>query len=118
MAAVLGGTQSLHTNALDEAVALPTEFSARVARNTQLILQEETGIPKIIDPFGGSYAIEALTDKLASEALKVINEVEELGGMAKAVAEGMPKRRIEGNLSDIIHCIGDTMFLHKIVIFT
>eukprot|EP01114_Cavostelium_apophysatum_P021386 TRINITY_DN7449_c0_g1_i1.p1 TRINITY_DN7449_c0_g1~~TRINITY_DN7449_c0_g1_i1.p1 ORF type:complete len:772 (+),score=240.25 TRINITY_DN7449_c0_g1_i1:116-2431(+) len=95
MAAVLGGTQSLHTNALDEAVALPTEFSARIARNTQLILQEETGIPKIIDPWAGSYAMEALTADIAEEALKIIEEVEGLGGMSKAVAEGMPKRRIE-----------------------
>ena len=71
MAAALGGTQSLHTNALDEAVALPSVFSARIARNTQLILQEETGLPKIIDPWAGSYAMEYLTDKLASEALKV-----------------------------------------------
>ncbi|EGG21909.1 methylmalonyl-coenzyme A mutase [Cavenderia fasciculata] len=95
MAAVLGGTQSLHTNALDEAIGLPTEFSARVARNTQLILQEETGIPRIIDPFGGSYAIEALTNELEQSALAIVNEVEALGGMSKAVAEGMPKRRIE-----------------------
>jgi len=95
LAAVLGGTQSLHTNALDEAVALPSEFSARVARNTQLILQEETGIPKIIDPLAGSYAIEALTSDLEREALKIIEEVETMGGMAKAVSQGMPKRRIE-----------------------
>eukprot|EP01104_Vermistella_antarctica_P007696 TRINITY_DN1889_c0_g1_i1.p1 TRINITY_DN1889_c0_g1~~TRINITY_DN1889_c0_g1_i1.p1 ORF type:complete len:756 (+),score=202.65 TRINITY_DN1889_c0_g1_i1:89-2356(+) len=95
MAAVMGGTQSLHTNALDEAVGLPTDFSARIARNTQLILSEETGIPKIIDPWGGSYAMEALTDQLADAALKVIEEVESLGGMTKAIAEGLPKLRIE-----------------------
>eukprot|EP01112_Ceratiomyxa_fruticulosa_P000405 TRINITY_DN10367_c0_g1_i1.p1 TRINITY_DN10367_c0_g1~~TRINITY_DN10367_c0_g1_i1.p1 ORF type:complete len:773 (-),score=192.98 TRINITY_DN10367_c0_g1_i1:61-2298(-) len=95
MAAVLGGTQSLHTNALDEAVGLPTEFSARIARNTQLILQEETGIPKIIDPWAGSYAMESLTHQLAAKAKEIIEEVETLGGMSKAVAEGLPKRRIE-----------------------
>ncbi|PRP76991.1 hypothetical protein PROFUN_14702 [Planoprotostelium fungivorum] len=95
MAATLGGTQSLHTNALDEAVGLPTEFSARIARNTQLILQEESGLPKIVDPWAGSYAIEALTDRLYDEAAKIIEEVEGLGGMAKAVGEGLPKRRIE-----------------------
>ncbi|EFA75250.1 methylmalonyl-coenzyme A mutase [Heterostelium album PN500] len=95
MAAVLGGTQSLHTNALDEAIGLPTEFSARVARNTQLILQEETGIPRIIDPWGGSYAMEALTNELEARAQSIIEEVESMGGMSKAVAEGMPKRRIE-----------------------
>ena len=97
MAAVLGGTQSLHTNALDEAIGLPTEFSARIARNTQLILQEETGVPKIIDPFAGSYAIEALTNRLEEEARKIIDEVEAMGGMAKAVASGMPKQRIEAS---------------------
>eukprot|EP01113_Clastostelium_recurvatum_P009707 TRINITY_DN1470_c0_g1_i4.p1 TRINITY_DN1470_c0_g1~~TRINITY_DN1470_c0_g1_i4.p1 ORF type:complete len:749 (+),score=216.32 TRINITY_DN1470_c0_g1_i4:47-2293(+) len=95
MAAIMGGTQSLHTNALDEAVALPTEFSARIARNTQLILQEETNIPKIIDPWAGSYAMESLTHQLAQRARDLIAEVESLGGMAKAVAEGLPKRRIE-----------------------
>ncbi|GAM27188.1 hypothetical protein SAMD00019534_103630 [Acytostelium subglobosum LB1] len=95
MAAVLGGTQSLHTNALDEAIGLPTEFSARVARNTQLILQEETGIPNIIDPWGGSYAMEALTNELEARAQQIVDEVEAMGGMSKAVAEGMPKRRIE-----------------------
>lgn len=95
MAATLGGTQSLHTNALDEAVALPTEFSARVARNTQLILQEESGLPKIIDPWAGSYAMESLTAELETKARAIIDEVEALGGMAKAVAQGMPKRRIE-----------------------
>jgi len=95
MAAVLGGTQSLHTNALDEAMALPTPFSARIARNTQIILAEETGIPKVIDPLGGSYYVEALTRSLAAEARKLIAEVEALGGMTRAVEAGMPKSRIE-----------------------
>jgi methylmalonyl-CoA mutase len=95
MAAVMGGTQSLHTNALDEAIGLPTEFSARIARNTQLILQEETGITDVADPWGGSYMMEALTDRLCTEAMELIDEVEELGGMGKAVASGMPKLRIE-----------------------
>ena len=95
MAATLGGTQSLHTNAFDEAVGLPTDFSARVARNTQLLLQTEAGIPKVVDPFGGSYMMEALTEALIEKAEKIINEVESLGGMAKAVTSGMPKMRIE-----------------------
>ena len=95
MAAALGGTQSLHTNALDEAIALPTEFSARIARNTQLILQEETGVTNVVDPLAGSYYVESLTDQLATEAWKLIDEVEEMGGMTKAVASGMPKLRIE-----------------------
>jgi len=95
MAAVLGGTQSLHTNALDEAIALPTPFSARIARNTQLVIAEETGITNVIDPLGGSYYLESLTSSLASEARKLIGEVEELGGMTKAVSAGMPKQRIE-----------------------
>ncbi len=95
MAAVLGGTQSLHTNALDEALALPTPFSARIARNTQLILQEETGITRTVDPLGGSYYVEALTHSLAAEAEKLIAEVEGLGGMTRAVETGMPKLRIE-----------------------
>lgn len=95
MAAVMGGTQSLHTNALDEALGLPTEFSARMARNTQLILQEETGIPKVADPWGGSYLMESLTQELVEAATKVIDEVEELGGMAKAIDSGMAKLRIE-----------------------
>ena len=95
MAAALGGTQSLHTNALDEAIALPTEFSARIARNTQLILQEETGVTNVVDPLAGSYYVESLTDELATEAWKLIEEVEEMGGMTKAVASGMPKLRIE-----------------------
>jgi methylmalonyl-CoA mutase len=95
MAAVLGGTQSLHTNSFDEALGLPTDFSARIARNTQLILAEETGIPRVVDPLAGSYYIEALTDRLAAEAWALVEEVEELGGMTKAVASGMPKLRIE-----------------------
>ncbi|MFY9211506.1 MAG: methylmalonyl-CoA mutase [Aestuariivita sp.] len=95
MAAVLGGTQSLHTNALDEAIALPTDFSARIARNTQVILQEETGITHVVDPLAGSYYVETLTHQLAEEAWKLIEEVEEMGGMTKAVASGMPKLRIE-----------------------
>ena len=95
MAATLGGTQSLHTNAMDEAIGLPTEFSARIARNTQLILQEEAFIPKVADPWGGSYMMESLTNRLVEEASKIIDEVEALGGMAKAVESGMPKLRIE-----------------------
>jgi methylmalonyl-CoA mutase len=95
MAAVLGGTQSLHTNALDEAIALPTDFSARIARNTQIILAEETGITRVVDPLGGSYYVEALTQALVDEAAKIIDEVDALGGMTKAVASGMPKRVIE-----------------------
>ncbi len=95
MAAVLGGTQSLHTNALDEAIALPTPFSARIARNTQLVIAEETGIPNVVDPLGGSYYVESLTASLVAEAEKLIAEVEGLGGMTKAVETGMPKMRIE-----------------------
>ena len=95
MAAVLGGTQSLHTNSFDEAIALPTEFSARIARNTQLIIAEESGITNVVDPLGGSYYIESLTHSLATEAWKLIQEVEGLGGMTKAVESGMPKLRIE-----------------------
>lgn len=95
MAAVLGGTQSLHTNALDEAIALPTEFAARIARNTQLVLQEETGITHVVDPLAGSYYVESLTNQLAEEAWRLIEEVEAMGGMTKAVASGMPKLRIE-----------------------
>ncbi|TCS65707.1 methylmalonyl-CoA mutase [Primorskyibacter sedentarius] len=95
MSAVLGGTQSLHTNALDEAIALPTEFSARIARNTQLILQEETGVTNVVDPLAGSYYVEKLTHDLAEKAWELIEEVEEMGGMTKAVASGMPKLRIE-----------------------
>ena len=95
MAAVMGGTQSLHTNSFDEAIGLPTEASARIARNTQLILQEETQMTRVVDPWGGSYMMEALTDELASAAWAVIDEVEKLGGMAKAIESGMPKLRIE-----------------------
>ena len=95
MAAVLGGTQSLHTNSFDEALALPTDFSARIARNTQLVIQEETGITNVVDPLAGSYYVESLTNSLVEEALKLIDEVEELGGMTKAVESGMPKLRIE-----------------------
>jgi methylmalonyl-CoA mutase len=95
MAAVLGGTQSLHTNSFDEAIALPSDFAARVARNTQLILAEETGVTHVIDPLGGSYYVEALTQSIANEAWTLIQEVEQLGGMTKAVESGMPKLRIE-----------------------
>ena len=95
LAAALGHTQSLHTNALDEAIALPTDFSARIARNTQLYLQEETGITKAIDPWAGSYYVEYLTDRLSRRALELIDEVEELGGMTKAIESGVPKMRIE-----------------------
>ena len=95
MSAVLGGTQSLHTNSFDEAIALPTAFSSRIARNTQLILQNETGVTNVVDPLAGSYYVEKLTSDLAEEAWKLIEEVEEMGGMTKAVASGMPKLRIE-----------------------
>ncbi len=95
MAAVLGGTQSLHTNSFDEAIALPTEFSARIARNTQLILAHETGVTRTVDPLGGSYYVEALTAELAARAWELIAEVEALGGMTKAVEQGLPKMRIE-----------------------
>ncbi len=95
MSAVLGGTQSLHTNALDEAMALPTDFSARIARNTQLILQEETGVSNVVDPLAGSYYVEKLTADLADAAWRLIEEVDDMGGMTKAVAAGMPKLRIE-----------------------
>jgi methylmalonyl-CoA mutase len=95
MAAVLGGTQSLHTNSFDEAIALPTDFSARIARNTQLVIAEETGIANVADPLGGSYYVEALTKELADQAWALIQEVEGMGGMTMSVAEGMPKRRIE-----------------------
>ncbi|RUU97230.1 MULTISPECIES: methylmalonyl-CoA mutase [unclassified Mesorhizobium] len=95
LAAVLGGTQSLHTNSFDEAVALPTEFSARIARNTQLILQHETGVTKVIDPLAGSYYVESLTNELAQKTWALIEEIEAIGGMAKAVIEGLPKRLIE-----------------------
>ena len=95
MSAVLGGTQSLHTNALDEAMALPTEFSARIARNTQLILQEETGITHVVDPLAGSFYVESLTSEMAEKAWALMEEVEAMGGMTKAVASGMPKLQIE-----------------------
>ena len=95
MAAVFGGTQSLHTNALDEAIALPTEFSSRVARNTQLIIQEESGITRVVDPWGGSYMMESLTGDIADKAWELIEEVEQQGGMAKAIETGLPKLRIE-----------------------
>ncbi|MBA4057857.1 MAG: methylmalonyl-CoA mutase, partial [Marivirga sp.] len=95
LAAVLGGTQSLHTNSLDEAIALPTDFSARIARNTQLFLEKETGITHIVDPLGGSYYVETLTARLAETAWDLIEEVEKLGGMTKAIESGVPKMRIE-----------------------
>jgi methylmalonyl-CoA mutase len=95
MAAAFGGTQSLHTNALDEAIALPTDFSARIARNTQIYIQEETEICRTVDPWAGSYYVEYLTDQIAKKAWKLIEEVEELGGMAKAIEQGLPKLRIE-----------------------
>jgi len=95
LAAVLGGTQSLHTNSFDEAVGLPTDFSARIARNTQIVIQEESQVCHTVDPLGGSYYIEALTDGIIKEARKIIDEVEELGGMAKAIETGMPKLRVE-----------------------
>jgi methylmalonyl-CoA mutase len=95
MAAVLGGTQSLHTNSFDEALGLPTDFSSRIARNTQLIIQEETGIPAVVDPLAGSYYVESLTQELADKAWSIIEEVQSLGGMTKAVDSGMPKLRIE-----------------------
>ena len=95
MAAVFGGTQSLHTNAFDEAIALPTEFSARIARNTQIIIQEETGITNVIDPWGGSYMMESLTQEIADKAWEIIEDIQQRGGMAKAIEQGEPKLRIE-----------------------
>ena len=95
LAAVLGGTQSLHTNSLDEAIALPTDFSAKIARDTQIYLQNETGITKVVDPWGGSYYVEYLTDQLLQRAWDLICEVEDLGGMAKAIEAGLPKMKIE-----------------------
>lgn len=95
MTAALGGTQSLHTNSFDEAVGLPTDFSARIARNTQIIIQEESQVHHVIDPLGGSYYVESLTQSIIDEAQKIIDEIEELGGMAKAIESGMPKMRIE-----------------------
>jgi methylmalonyl-CoA mutase len=94
-AAVFGGTQSLHTNALDEAIALPTDFSARIARNTQIFLQTETQITRTVDPWAGSYYVENLTNEIANKAWALIEEVEELGGMTKAIEAGIPKLRIE-----------------------
>src|SRR5690606_33801255 len=93
--AALGGTQSLHTNALDEAIALPTEFSARIARNTQLILQNETGVTKVVDPLAGSYYVESLTNELAEKAWAPTEAAEAMGGMTRAVDAGLPKRLIE-----------------------
>src|SRR5690606_38627227 len=95
LAAAMGHTQSLHTNALDEAIALPTDFSARIARNTQLILQQETDICHVVDPWGGSWYVEYLTQELVSKAWALIEEIENLGGMAKAIETGVPKMRIE-----------------------
>jgi methylmalonyl-CoA mutase len=95
LAAAMGHTQSLHTNALDEAIALPSDFSARIARNTQIFLQEETGITRVVDPWGGSYFVESLTADLMERAWALIQEVEELGGMTKAIESGLPKMRIE-----------------------
>ena len=95
MAAALGHTQSLHTNALDEAIALPTDFSARIARNTQIYIQEETNITRAVDPWAGSYYVESLTDEIVHKAWDLIQEVEKLGGMAKAIETGIPKMRIE-----------------------
>ena len=100
LAGVLGGTQSLHTNSFDEALALPTQFSSRIARNTQLILRDESGITNVVDPLAGSYYVESLTVSMVAEALKLIREVEELGGMTKAVESGMPKLRIEQSAAE------------------
>ena len=95
MAAVMGGTQSLHTNSFDEALALPTNFSARIARNTQLIIAEETGVTNVIDPLAGSYYVESLTSDMIKEANKLIKEIDDAGGMVKAIEMGIPKMRIE-----------------------
>ncbi|KII67056.1 Methylmalonyl-CoA mutase, mitochondrial [Thelohanellus kitauei] len=95
MAAVFGGTQSLHTNSFDEAISLPTKESARIARNTQIILQEESGITRVCDPLGGSYLIESLTNELYEKIGHMIEEIEKMGGMTKAIIEGVPKLRIE-----------------------
>ena len=100
MAAVLGGTQSLHTNSLDEAIALPSDFSARIARNTQLILQEETHITSAIDPWAGSYLMEKLTQEMADKAWAIIEEVEAMGGMTKAVESGWAKLKIEASAAE------------------
>jgi methylmalonyl-CoA mutase len=100
MAAVFGGTQSLHTNSFDEAIALPTEFSARIARNTQLILQEESQITKVIDPWAGSYLMEKLTQEMADKAWAIIEEVDAMGGMTRAVESGWAKLRIEASAAE------------------
>ena len=100
MAAVFGGTQSLHTNALDEAIALPTEFSSRIARNTQLIIQEETHITSVVDPWAGSYMMEKLTQDMADAAWKIIEEVDAMGGMVKAVDSGWAKLKIEASAAE------------------
>src|SRR5437868_14868758 len=100
MAAVFGGTQSLHTNALDEAIALPTEFSSRIARNTQLIIQEETHITNVVDPCAGSYLMESLTQEMADKAWATIEEVEAMGGMTKAVQSGWAKLKIEASAAE------------------
>ncbi len=100
MAAVFGGTQSLHTNALDEAIALPSEFSARIARNTQLVIQEETHITSIVDPWAGSYVMEALTQEMADAAWTIIEEIEAMGGMTKAVQSGWAKLKIEASAAE------------------
>jgi methylmalonyl-CoA mutase len=100
MAAVFGGTQSLHTNALDEAIALPTEFSARIARNTQLIIQEETHITNVIDPWAGSYMMESLTQQMADRAWEIIQEVDQQGGMTAAVQSGWAKLKIEASAAE------------------
>jgi methylmalonyl-CoA mutase len=105
MAAVFGGTQSLHTNSFDEAIALPTEFSARIARNTQLIIQEETHIPHVIDPWAGSYLMESLTQEMAAKAQAILDEVEAMGGMTKAVDSGWAKLKIEASAAEKQACI-------------
>lgn len=95
LGATLGGTQSLHTNAFDEALGLPTDFSARIARNTQIIIQEESEICRTIDPLAGSYFVESLTDQMVKQARKIIQQIDDVGGMAKAIEVGLPKRMIE-----------------------
>src|SRR3546814_19124519 len=102
MAAMLGGTQSLHTNTLDEAIALPTDFSARIARNTQIVIQEETGMTNVVDPLGGSYYVEALTNELVDQAWEIIERVEAEGGMAQAVAAGWPKGMSEARAAPLL----------------
>ena len=105
MAAVMGGTQSLHTNSFDEAIGLPTDFSAAMARSTQLILSEEAGLRSVVDPWGGSYMMEKLTDDLEREAAAIIDEVEGMGGMTRAVESGMPKLRIEESAAKKQVCV-------------